>query len=212
MPRPHLIRCDRHPYHITARVNNKDFFPLPLEQMWDIFMSHLYFIHREFGVCIHSFVLMGNHFHLLCHTPQSNVDEAMMSFMRRTAQEVNRRNQSINHLWGTRYKWSVIEAPPYYYQVYKYIYQNPLRARIVEDVGTYQYSTLVRKAPFPLHSFLPFAFGGTKGELIWLNDRIHIEDQEAIQAGLKKGSFKVNRGRMGSILKIKIPNNGTNDL
>ena len=204
MPRPQLIRCDLHPYHITARCNNKEFFPLPLGEMWEIFMSHLYFIHREFGVCIHSFVLMGNHFHLLCHTPQANIDEAMMSFMRRTAQEVNRRSMSVNHLWGQRYKWSVIQAPPYYYQVYKYIYQNPMRAKVVKKVELYPFSTLIRNTPFPLHSFLPFAFAGKQGEIVWLNDIIHDDDQMAIRSGLKKGIFEVNRNYKNH-LKIKIP-------
>ncbi len=205
MPRPNLIRSDRHPYHITARCNNKEFFPLPLNQMWEIFMSHLYFIHQEFGVGIHSFVLMGNHFHLLCHTPQGNIDQAMMSFMKRTSDEVNRRTHSINHLWGTRYKWSVIEARPYYYQVYKYIYQNPVRAKIVDKVEKYPYSSLVQKTPFPLHSFLPFAFGGTRGETAWLNDQFENEQQTAIRSGLKKGLFEVNRKSFENLLRITVP-------
>lgn len=202
MPRPNLIRSDRHPYHITARCNNKEFFPLPLETMWEIFMSHLYFIHQEFGVGIHSFVLMGNHFHLLCHTPQGNIDQAMMSFMKRTADEVNRKTNSINHLWGTRYKWSVIEAQPYYYQVYKYIYQNPLRAKIVNRAENYPYSSLVRKTPFPLHSFLPFAFGGSKGELMWINDIFKEDQSSAIKAGLRKGQYEISGKGFESLLRI----------
>ncbi len=203
MPRPNLVRSDRHPYHITARCNNKQFFPLPLHEMWEIFVSHLYFIHREFGVGIHSFVLMGNHFHLLCHTPQGNIDEVMMRFMKRTSDEVNRRTNSINHLWGTRYKWSVIQAQPYYYQVYKYIYQNPLRAKIVDRAENYPYSTLTQKTPFPLHSFLPFAFGGSKGELIWINDIFKDEQTSAIRAGLKKGNFELSERSNFNLLSLK---------
>ena len=204
MPRPNLIRSDHHPYHITARCNNKQFFPLPLFEMWEIFMSHLYFIHREFGVGIHSFVLMGNHFHLLCHTPQGNIDEVMMRLMKRTSDEVNRRTNSVNHLWGTRYKWSVIQARPYYYQVYKYIYQNPLRAKIVDKVENYPFSTLVKKSPFPLHSFLPFAFGGSQGELAWINDIFQEKQSSAIRAGLRKGTFELSQPLVNNHLRIGV--------
>ena len=193
MPRPLLVRSSTHSYHITARCNNKEFFPLPMDKMWSIFLSHLSYINKEFAVSIHAFVLMGNHFHLLCHTPHANIDKAMMIFMKRISDEVHFKTKSMNHLWGSRYKWSLIQSQGHYYQVYKYIYQNPLRAKIVANVQSYPYSTLQTKVPFPLHSFLSIAFGGKEGEFFWLNDVFKEDLSDAIRKGLRKGNFKLNQ-------------------
>src|SRR5690606_20454948 len=106
MPRRNLIRTDTHPYHVYSRCNNKEFFPLPLKDVWSIMVKEIHHAHKEHKLAVHAFVLMGNHFHLLCHTPQSNLDQVMHSILRTTTLTINRRNQSINHLWGGRYRWS----------------------------------------------------------------------------------------------------------
>ena len=104
MPRSLLIRSDIHPYHITSRCNNKEFFPLPLREVWPIMLNRLRQTHEAHNLAIHAFVLMGNHFHLLCHTPKSNIDEAMHFFLRMTSVDINIRARTKNHLWGGRYK------------------------------------------------------------------------------------------------------------
>lgn len=205
MPRPLLIRSDHHPYHITCRCNNKEFFPLPLEEVWQIMVKELHYVHKEFSLAIHAFVLMGNHLHLLCHTPKANLDQIMHYFMRRTSFVIMRRAQSINHLWGGRYKWSLIDSQTHYYQVYRYIYQNPIRAGLVDKVENYSFSTLRTPVPFPLHSFVPMAFGGEEGELIWLNERFDKEDQELIKLGLRKSQFDINRRKLKAFLRLSPP-------
>jgi putative transposase len=208
MPRPNLIRSETHPYHITSRCNNKEFFPIPLDDVWSIMMKLLERLHRDHGLAIHAFVLMGNHFHLLCHTPRANIDECMHLFMRQTSLEINRRNSSQNHLWGGRYRWSLIEAQRYYYQVYRYIYQNPLRAKIVNRVEDYPFSTLMKSPPFPLHSSLSFSFGGAEGEKLWLNEKYDEEDLNLIKLGLKKSQFSVDKRKLKALNKLSFPPEG----
>lgn len=205
MPRPNLIRSDIYPYHITSRCNNKDFFPLPMDEVWNIMLNRLQYTHQEFKLAIHAFVLMGNHFHLLCHTPKGNLDQAMHSFLRGTSVHITRRAGQENHLWGGRYKWSLIDSQTHYYQVYRYIFQNPIRAGIVNKVENYPYSTLSGEVPFPLHSFVPMSFGGKEGEIIWLNEQYKNEEQHLIKLGLRKSQFDVNRRKVKIFNKLTFP-------
>jgi putative transposase len=202
MPRPNLIRSEHHPYHITARCNNQEFFPLPLSEVWQIMLRELKNIHDQHKIAIHAFVLMGNHFHLLCHTPQGNLDQAMHVFMRSTSMSITRKAGGINHLWGGRYKWSLIDSQTHYYHVYRYIFQNPLRAGLVGKVQDYPFSSLNLDMPFPLHSHIPLGFAGKEGENLWLNDRYESEEEAIIRTGLKKGQFDVNRRKVGRLMRI----------
>ena len=204
MPRPLLIRSDGHPYHVTGRCNNKEFFPLPMDEVWSIMNDELEYAAQKYLLCVHAFVLMGNHFHLLCHTPRQNLDEIMHSLMRRTSQKIKMKAGEINHLWGGPYNWSLIRSQGHYYQVYRYIYQNPLRAKIVSKVENYPYSTL-REVRFPIHSFIPMAFAGRTGELLWLNEFFKNEESEMIKKGLRKGEFDINMKKNNMFLKLSKP-------
>lgn len=205
MPRPLLIRSETHPYHVTSRCNNKEFFPISLSKTWKIMMEELINMHKNYGLAVHAFVLMGNHFHLLCHTPRGNLDEIMRNFLRVVSLKINREAGNTNHLWGSRYKWSMIESQMHYYQVYRYIFQNPIRAGICKKVEEYPYSTL-REVPIPLHSFIPMSFGGQEGEIIWLNEHYDKDDQELIRLGLRKHQFDISQRKLKAFNKLSFPN------
>ena len=203
MGRPELIKTNQHPYHITSRCLEKRFFPLPLEDLWPLMLKELNHCHRTHELKIHAFILMGNHFHLLAETPEQNLDEVMHAFLRKTAIQINRLSQRQEPLW-CRYKWSLISAPSYYYQVYRYVFQNPLRAGLVERVEDYPYSSL-HPVPFPLCSHVPMSFGGAEGERLWLNERYTPEDQKLIRLGLRKFQFDVNLRKMRAFQKLSFP-------
>ena len=205
MTRQLLVKTNSHPYHITARCLNKEFFPLPLPQMWFIMMRQLKRCHLENGLGIHAFVLMGNHFHLLCHTPFENIDQCMHQFMRGTSVDVNQRLKSKNSLWDGHYRWSVIRSQTHYFQVYRYIYQNPVRAELVERVEEYQFSSLKRDLPFPLHTNVPISFCGEEGELLWLNEKYQEEDLSLIKLGLRKSQFDLEKRKLKAFNKLSVP-------
>lgn len=205
MPRPQLIRSDFHPYHITSRTNNKEFFPLPIFEVWKIMKSQLAIAHEGHGLAVHGFVLMGNHFHLLCHTPKGNLDQIMQSFLRGTSLRINTKAEGINHLWGSRYKWSLITSQNHYFQVYRYIFQNPVRAGLCKKVQEYPYSTL-NESFIPLHSFIPMSFGGNEGELLWLNQNYGQEEVRLIKLGLRKYQFDVSQRKISAFSKLTAPN------
>lgn len=208
MPRPLLIRSETHPYHVSSRCNNKEFFPIPVGDVWPILTKELTDATKKFDLAVHAFVLMGNHFHLLCHTPKGNLDEIMRTLLRNSSIQINAKSGRKNHMWGGNYKWSLIESQTHYFQVYRYIYQNPLRAGLCERVEEYPYSTL-QNVSFPNHSFIPMSFGGKEGELLWLNERFEREDEEIIKVGLRKSSFDISQRKLKAFNKLSIPNTPT---
>jgi REP element-mobilizing transposase RayT len=194
MPRlnpPYRTDC---PYHVTARTNNREWFGLDLSEVWKIFEEQLYFIHHGFGVRIHAFVLMGNHFHLLLSDPEGKMSVTLRWLLTETAKEINRQMNSKNHVYGQRNYRSLVESYHYYTHAYKYIYRNPVEAGICTRVEEYTYSSLpglfgLQKLNFPISDSL--LTDDLEKNLNWLNRSTEKKDRETIRQGLKRPVFKL---------------------
>lgn len=173
MPRKKFFPTDLYPYHVTARSHNKEWFDLPMIDVWDIFSRYLYFITLAYGVRIHSFVLMNNHFHMLLTTPNANLSEAMNYLMREVSKSIGRESGNINQVFGGPYHWSMIRNRLYYEHAYKYVYRNPVEARICKRVESYAFSTLpglLGSAHLPFPAFDNMNLIADPGrQLSWLN-------------------------------------------
>ncbi|MES2769416.1 MAG: transposase [Bdellovibrionota bacterium] len=195
MARKKIIKSDVHAYHVWARANNKDSFPLPIADCWNIFNHYLNEITIRYDIKIHSFVLMNNHFHALISTPNSNLDKAMGYFMTQTSKGIGLASERINHVYGGPYGWTIADRTDVYAILYKYLYRNPVKAGITKNVLDYKWSTLTnvnfkyrleKKVSHEQH--IP----ETSKELIaWLNQPSPAELEEKIGKSLKKnGNFK----------------------
>ena len=145
MPRRLLIRTNSHPYHITSRSHNKDWFSLPLNEVWNFCLKALDFAHNKNPISIHAFVLMGNHYHLVATTPNNDIDSFMMHFNKSFSEKIKSSSGAINQKFGGRYKWCIIEHQNYFYNVMRYVFRNPVRAGLVKKVESYPYSTAKEK-------------------------------------------------------------------
>ena len=89
------------------------------------------------GWQIHSYVLMGNHYHLLLETPQANLVVGMKWLQGTYTQRFNSRHKLYGHLFHGRYKaLNVDEEDRMQYQVVStYIHLNPVRAGLVRREG-----------------------------------------------------------------------------
>lgn len=194
MPRKKLIYTPDYPYHVIARSNNKDNFYLPKEIMWSIFIQQLNHVVKKYRCMIHAFVLMDNHYHMLISTHEKyDLGVVMQALQRSVSRIVNSKSKRINHVFGGPYKASVIFYAHYYYNVYKYIYQNPLRIGLVKQVQEYPFSTLVTdKIPIscPLSGIACY-IPEQKYYLTWMNERFEGYQEELIQKGLSRPSFKI---------------------
>jgi len=205
MPRKIFLQSTQNPYHISARFNNQEWFPISQDQLWEIFENYLYFIKITFNLKIHSFVMMKNHFHLLVSSPDGNLSEAMRYFMTETSREIGRRTGRINHIYGKRFFRCEISNYHYFLCVYKYVYRNPCEAGIAKHVLDYKYSTLHNKLgcskgmiPYEFDTIL---FEGEIAEVIhWLNDVPEEKKYSQMKIALKRNVFKL------SPLRNKKPN------
>jgi REP element-mobilizing transposase RayT len=196
MPRKRLLITDEFPYHVTNRSNNREFFDLPLSQLWDIFLDVLMILTNEYGCKIMQLVLMSNHYHLVLQTPQKNLSECMLYFHREVAKRANFKSKRINHFFGGRYKWCVILQEDHFFNTVKYVFRNPVEAGLCTKVEDYAYSSLNYKHPiFWLSDFFYDQTKTVDVDLDWLNYSFHSAQKDAIRSALKKRYFKIPKDR-----------------
>lgn len=208
MPPKPLIRTNECPYHITARSNNKEFFYLPLDELWEIFMECMEKAQIEYGCHFHAFILMSNHYHLLISTPNSNIDKVMQHIQREIARKANKKTSRINHFFGGAYKWSLVQKENYYWNVLKYIFRNPIRAGICHSVEIYKFSSLNIKPKNFNWNVTDFFNDKNKKislDLDWLNEPFLQEIEEGLQLALRRKEFKMPRAQNGYLPILDSP-------
>lgn len=142
MARRKFIPEQSFPYHVYNRTLDKAFYNLDMNIVWKIFLDNCRIISWSYGVKIHAFVLMSNHYHLLCSTPDQNLDEAMKFFQSNISREISILANTQRFRFASRYKWSLIREANHYSNVLRYIYQNPVRANICSSSADYKFSTM----------------------------------------------------------------------
>lgn len=185
------------PYHVTSRANNQKWFSLPMEEVWQICLICMKEAHQKHKVEVISFVLMSNHYHLLVRTPEANLDLFMYEFNKRLAHHLKDKTDHINHLFGSRYKWCLIQSEKYFYNCYRYIYQNPKRANITDRCENYPYSTLrliIQNKDFvvPIFDHLKMEDGI---DLNWINENVSSDETEMLKKALRKSELKTLKYR-----------------
>lgn len=201
MPRRELIRTDEFPYHVYNRSNNKEFFYIDQDELWFIFMTCLKELVEQFDCRIHCFVLMSNHYHLIITTTKCNIGEAMKYLHREVARKVNRSTGRMNHFFGGRYKWSVIDQDIYFWNCVKYVFRNPIRAKICQTVNEYPYSSLNRKPPkfkWTVSDFFLDPNSTVELDTQWLNEPFLGEIEKDIGKGLRRREFTMPRKSNGT--------------
>lgn len=199
MPRKALIKNDFVPYHVTSRANNKEQFLLPLEVVWEIITFELWSLQLIYEIEIHAFVLMPNHFHLLLTVPNSDLGKIMNLLMANATTRMNKQLGRSGHVFGGPYYWNIILSSRYFGHALKYVYRNPVKAKLCEKVEQYPHSSLYGLAgkthlPFPIsytRAGMEFGLPVEKMDqfLNWLNHSFPAEIEKLIQVGLRKKVF-----------------------
>ncbi len=198
MPRKPLEYTHEYPYHIVARCNNREQFKLELSEVWDIFKTELTELNQRYNFQTHHFVLMSNHYHLIASTDKKyNLGFIMRILQSRTSRTINLKTGRINHVYGRRYRASLIIDPYYYGNALKYLYRNPVTAGICESVVDWKYSTLNNHQGFSIEGFPLSCHLLERGVMLsginfikWLNEAYSPEVYEKINLGLTRVQFK----------------------
>lgn len=194
MGRTKCILQSEFPYNISARCINKEWFSIPMDEVWKIFCEELNAVALKHGWVIHSFVLMSNHFHLIVSTPDANVSVCMHQFMQRTSRRLTRKGNRLNQTYAGRHYKCILHNYFYCLNAYKYNYRNPVTAGICDLVEDYKYSSLQfvigkAKPTFPLLEDLNFR-NDPAGTMKWLNTAPPPEKMDAWKCGVRRQYFK----------------------
>jgi REP element-mobilizing transposase RayT len=127
-------------YHITARGNErkKIYFA---QRDYAKFKEYLLQAKERFGVLIHAYVLMGNHYHLVMETPEPNLSRVMHFINGSYTTFINAKRKRSGHLLQGRYKSILVDRDNYLLELSRYIHLNPLRAGIADRPESYQHSS-----------------------------------------------------------------------
>lgn len=140
MARPLRIAYDGAFYHITSRGNERN--PIYRDEGdYGRFLEILSELPRRYGVIIHGYVLMGNHYHLLIETPKGNITKVMHYLNTTYTGYFNKKYRRVGHLFQGRYKGFLIEKERYLLSVSRYVHLNPVRARVIQRPEEYKWSS-----------------------------------------------------------------------
>lgn len=186
-----------YPHHIIQRGNNRQ--PIfASDADYQTLLSMLEENARKFGVGVHAYVLMSNHFHLLA-TPEATqgIPQMMQAVGRRYVRYFNQRQGRTGTLWEGRYKSTLIQSERYLLTCMAYIDLNPVRAGLASEPADYPWSShshyIGRRydrlvTPHPLYWELgntPFAREAAYAELV--RSGITPEQQHALTDSALRG-------------------------
>lgn len=201
MPRNPYVRSTDFPYHITARCHGKMKFPLPLGRVWELFQEEFHLAHRLHALEIHSLVLMPNHFHLLARDPSGQLSECMHRSMLSLTKRINGEATRIGNLWSARFYRCLIKNPHYYLNAYKYVYFNPVKAKLCHRAEAWPYSTL-HGTLGQSHLLIPTIedenlFRDLDGTLRWINRAPKDEHWNTMKYAFRRKEFYLPRLMQG---------------
>lgn len=169
MGRPFRIQYPGALYHITSRGNEKDNIFLDDSDRLK-FLGILKDYHERFGILIHSYVLMDNHYHLIIETPAGNLLKVMHGINSGYTGYFNRKYNRVGHLFQGRYKGILVDKDVYLLQLSKYVHLNPVRAKIIQKPELYKWSSYQeyvwknKEAKWVEYSWILSKFGRNKEE------------------------------------------------
>jgi REP element-mobilizing transposase RayT len=106
-----------------------------------IFLSHLRELPEQFGVEVHAYSLMPNHYHLLLRSVRGQLSRAMRHLGAAYTQDVNRRNHWDGPVFKGRFRAQVIEELRHLVTVAAYIHLNPVKARLVSRLDQHAWTS-----------------------------------------------------------------------
>lgn len=90
---------------------------------------------------LYAYCLMGNHIHMLLQEQSEPVGVAMKRISSSYVMWFNKKHGRCGHLFQERFKSEIVDTDGYFLTVLRYIHQNPIKAKMVEDLSHYPWSS-----------------------------------------------------------------------
>jgi REP-associated tyrosine transposase len=164
MPRLPRLQFAGAGYHVASRgVRGLPIFVDDFDR--SVFLGMVEDVVGRLGWKCHAYCLMTNHFHLVVTTPEPNLAKGMQWQLACYAQWFNRRYGTAGHLVERRYRARVVDSDAYRLLVTRYVFRNPLEARLCDAPEDWPWSSyaatvgLVEKPAFLQPEWILDQFG-----------------------------------------------------
>ena len=95
---------------------------------------------ERWGVEVHAYCLMPNHFHLLLHCPNGGLSKYMQRIATQYSTRINARVGGDGPMFRSRFRSILLDSPTYIAQAGRYIHRNPLELSPPVDPTSYRWS------------------------------------------------------------------------
>ena len=129
-------------YHITARgIRKENIFYSDKDKK--VFLDKMNETFEKYSFVCYAYCLMDNHYHLFIKTPFANISEGMHYLNTSYTNWFKARHKLTGSIFQGRYKSILVDADSYALVLSSYIHLNPLRARMVENIEDYSFSSFL---------------------------------------------------------------------
>jgi putative transposase len=132
---PRLARLDAPGvlHHVMGRgIERRKIFLSDIDR--NDFIGRLSALAQDRAMEIYAWVLMPNHFHILCKTKNLSLASIMRRLLTGYVVNFNKRHRRYGHLFQNRYKSIVCQEDVYLKELVRYIHLNLLRAGLIKDI------------------------------------------------------------------------------
>ena len=172
MPRIGRKNLDTSFFHVIVQGINKEYIFYKeeyIKKYKELLLDQL----DKYDVKIISYCIMNNHAHILIYTKEIELmSEYMKSVNTSYARYYNKSENRVGYVFRNRY-----ESEPIYEEIYLlncigYIHNNPVKAKMVNSVGEYKYSSYsdyIYKSGIANEDTIKLVFGSNKAYLEMYN-------------------------------------------
>lgn len=158
MPQRYRVHDAAYPHFITSAVLH--WIPVfSRDDYFQVLVDSLRHCISNKGLVVHCFVLMPNHFHLICSQMEGKLTDVIRDMKTFTSKELARKLEADGRmlwlaamkragsgpngvkLWQDEYHPEQILSEPFFTQKANYIHDNPCRAGYVVDPSDWKYSS-----------------------------------------------------------------------
>ena len=186
-------------YHVIMRGNNKSYI-FKLNAYKTYFLEQLRIIAKEDHVEIAAWCLMDNHVHLVVKITPEEMAIFFKRINRRFAMYHHRKEKSVGHVFENRYKSEVIESDASLLNVIRYVHNNPVKAKMVNEPSAYKWSSYndyVKGSNEPVMSFVWSLFDSKRK----LFEDFHQKDDYEEYLEIKEDREKLRVDRAQSAIR-----------
>lgn len=178
MPRTSRKKSKAGIYHIILRGMNRQAI-FEDDEDYIKFIQTLKDCKQKSEFSVYAYCLMSNHVHLLIKEGKEELGLIMRRIGAMYVYWYNFKYGRCGHLFQDRYKSEAVEDDKYLLTVISYIHNNPIKAGLVSDIGTYKWSSFsgyINNSSLIDDTFVLGLFSGQQDKAIEVFKRFHKEN------------------------------------